>query len=98
MEADRNPFPEIHIFPRLERVGRFMGRLFSFLPVEAPDYMSEHNRGAAPALDRALYDQQPEYESAGSYYFKLPVLPGESMHEYELRILESMRHDPDTTE
>lgn len=58
MEKDKNPFPTLDLFPRLTRVGQFLGRLVSFLPTEAPDYMSNHNRGGGPALDRALYEQQ----------------------------------------
>lgn len=55
---DPNPMPEVHIFPRLERIGHFVSRLVSFLPECAPDYMSNHNRGAAPMLDRELYDDK----------------------------------------
>lgn len=61
MEVDKNPLPELHLFPRLERVGHFIKRLVSFLPECAPDHMSNHyrpNSGGGPALDRGLYDQQ----------------------------------------
>ncbi len=33
-----------------------------FLPKEAPDYMSTHNRGGGPMLDRELYDEKPSGE------------------------------------
>lgn len=56
MEKDKNPFPVIDLFPQLTRVGRFLGRLVSFCPSEAPLYMSNHYRGAAAMLDAELYD------------------------------------------
>lgn len=56
METDPNIMPKINLFPRLERVGRALGRLVSFLPANAPDYMSDHYRGGAAMLDRELYD------------------------------------------
>ncbi len=56
MEADRNPFPQLDLFPRLTRVAKAVGRLLSPLPSEAPDYMSNHYRGGAAMLDRELYD------------------------------------------
>lgn len=62
MEADKNPFPNIELFPRLEAVGRFVARLVRFLPESAPDYMSDHYRGGAAMLDRELYDGQLELE------------------------------------
>lgn len=54
---NENPFPKIDLFPKLTRVGHFIGRLVSFCPLEAPDYMSEHYRGGAALLDRELYDK-----------------------------------------
>jgi hypothetical protein len=47
-------FPEIDLFPRLTRAGNFIKRIVSLYPDGAPDYMSEHNRGAAPMIDDAL--------------------------------------------
>lgn len=65
MEKDKNPFPQMELFPRLSRVGAFLGRLTRFCPLEAPDYMSEHYhkpRGASESLDEALYDQPVQQE------------------------------------
>lgn len=56
MEVNKNPFPQLELFPRLAAVGRFVGNLLTPLPTEAPDFMSEHYRGAAAMLDRELYD------------------------------------------
>lgn len=56
MEKDPNIMPEFTLFPRLERVAGFIKRLVTFLPTDAPDYMSEHYRGGAAMLDRELYD------------------------------------------
>lgn len=51
MEADKNPFPKIDLFPRLTKLAHF---LFDHLQNEG---ISDHaNRGAAPMLDRELYD------------------------------------------
>lgn len=52
MESDKNPFPkfELQLLPRTCRVFHF---IFDHLQSEG---LSEHNRGAAPALDAALYD------------------------------------------
>ena len=61
METNKNPFPQIELLPRLAQVGKFIGRLLTFLPQNAPDFMSNHyhpeNRGGGPALDRSLYDE-----------------------------------------
>lgn len=62
METDKNPFPNIELFPQLARVGRFLGRLVSFFPSEAPDFMSNHNRGGGPMLDRELFDKPAQLE------------------------------------
>jgi hypothetical protein len=56
MEQDKNPFPKIDLFPRLTAIARGVGRMVSFLPTEAPDFMSDHYRGGAAMLDRELYD------------------------------------------
>lgn len=60
METNQGWPERFILFPRLERVGAFLGRLVRFLPLEAPDYMSNHNRGAAAMLDRELYDKPAE--------------------------------------
>lgn len=39
-------FPEIDLFPRLTRVAKFMGRVLSSRPQEAPLHMSNHYRGS----------------------------------------------------
>lgn len=43
----------------LERVGRFLGHVLSPLPLDAPDFMSNHYRarGAAEMLDSHLDDR-----------------------------------------
>lgn len=62
MEADKNPFPQFDLLPRVARVGRFLSRVVSFLPLEAPNHMSDHYRGGAALLDRELYDKPDEPE------------------------------------
>lgn len=62
MEQDKNPFPKIDLFPRLTRVGRALGRLVTFLPSEAPDFMSEHYRGGAAMLDRELCENPDQLQ------------------------------------
>lgn len=59
MEKDKNPFPKIDITPVdvLKAIGGIAYGLFTFLPNEAPDYMSDHYRGGAALLDQELYDQ-----------------------------------------
>lgn len=56
MEKDPNPFPEIDLLPSLTAALRFAARLLTPFVLEAPDFMSNHNTGAAPMLDRQLYD------------------------------------------
>lgn len=50
-------FPEIDLFPKIAKAGRaakhFVTRLVSFCPLDAPDYMSEHNHRENP-LDVAV--------------------------------------------
>lgn len=69
MEADRNPMPEMVLFPRVQRAAEFIKRLVSFNPTSAPDYMSDHYRGGAAMLDRELYDNsdqlQLDFEAQG---------------------------------
>lgn len=62
METDKNPMPDVHLFPRLERAAEFIKGLVRFLPSEAPDYMSNHYRGGAAMLDRELYDNPDQLE------------------------------------
>lgn len=65
METDKNPMPRMDLFPRLTKVGAFLGRLVSFLPKEAPLYMSEHYRpgdGASAFLDHQLYDNPDQLQ------------------------------------
>ena len=56
MEKEPDIMPNFDLFPKIERVANFIKRLVSFLPTAAPDYMSEHYRGAAAQLDSQLYD------------------------------------------
>ena len=61
MEADKNPFPKIDLFPILEtakKIGHFL-----FDHITSPG-LSDHNTGGGPALDRALYDE-PTAETYG---------------------------------
>lgn len=51
MESDRNPLPEIDLFPRISRVVHF---LFDHITSEG---LSDHATGASEMLDRELYDQ-----------------------------------------
>ena len=64
MEADPNPMPKFELFqfPILHRLGRCAVRCLSFLPAEAPDFMSEHYRGGAAMLDRELYDNPDQLQ------------------------------------
>lgn len=57
MEKDPSIMPKIDLFPRVTRVVHF---LFDHLHSEG---LSDHaNRGGAPALDRALYDEQAQID------------------------------------
>lgn len=62
MEADKNPFPQLELFPRISRAARLIGNLLTPFPTEAPSYMSEHYRGGAAMLDRELYDNPNQLE------------------------------------
>lgn len=55
---------DIQVLPLVDRIERvvktlahYAGRAILFCPLSAPDYMSEHNRGGGPELDRALYEE-----------------------------------------
>lgn len=72
METDPNPMPEFKLFKSVDKLCRLGHFLFDH--IQSPGMSDHANRGGGPALDRALYDQ-PEYESAGSYYFKDQVEP-----------------------
>lgn len=64
MDKDKNPFPDIDLFPRLSRVAEFIKRALSPLPSEAPDFMSEHYRGPSVydevQVEGFLYDGRDE--------------------------------------
>lgn len=66
MEKDKNPFPEFDLFPKLDRAARFIKRLLTPLPIEAPDFMSEHYRGYDPydgvQVEGFLYDGRNEQQ------------------------------------
>jgi hypothetical protein len=47
-------FPQIDLFPRITRVAKAIGRVLTPYPQEAPDYMSNHYRGASEMLDHHL--------------------------------------------
>lgn len=53
---NENIMPEIRLFPTLDRVAGFIGRVVSLGHV-AETCLSEHKRGAAEMLDSQLYDQ-----------------------------------------
>jgi len=42
--VDKEPFPKIEILPSIKKLGEIVMGWFRFLPDEAPDYMSEHNK------------------------------------------------------
>ena len=46
--SDPNVFPNIALFPRLQRVRDFVAELVRFMPAEAPDFMSNHYRPPEP--------------------------------------------------
>lgn len=48
---EKEIFPHFELFPRLARVGRFFGKLLTPFPTEAPDFMSNHYRGAEEMLE-----------------------------------------------
>lgn len=62
MESDKNPFPQLELFPRISRAARFIGNLLTPFPTDAPMYMSDHYRGGAAMLDRELYDNPNQLE------------------------------------
>ena len=74
---DKNPFPEfdLGLTDRLKSVARFVGRLLTPYPQEAPLFMSNHYRGASEMLDYHLKDSEGEalqptlygYDSEGCY-------------------------------
>jgi len=59
MESDKNPFPKIDLLPPPTAILRFLGRLLTPLPTEAPDFMSNHYRGK-DAEGEAIEAVQPE--------------------------------------
>lgn len=60
MNYDKNPLPQFDLFPRLMRLTHFI-----FDQLHDPG-LSDHARGAGPALDAALYD--------GSEQLSFPVI------------------------
>lgn len=55
MEFDKNPFPQLDLFPRLTRLTHF---IFDHLQSQG---LSDHaNRGGGPLLDAELYDRNPD--------------------------------------
>lgn len=58
MEADKNPFPNIDLFPRITRIAKAIGGLFCLHQLSPiSEHFQQENTGGGPALDRALYDQ-----------------------------------------
>lgn len=51
-------FPEFDLFPRVTRVARAIGSVLTPFPTEAPDFMSNHYRGA-DTEGEALQPQLP---------------------------------------
>lgn len=67
LPSDPNPMPEIRLFevPAFARkISRAIGSLLVPFHCEPHDFMSTHNTGAAPMLDRAL-DMQLPFDEAG---------------------------------
>lgn len=62
--------PELNLFDALERAKRIVHLVFDHHLHEG---LSDHNTGAAPALDRQLY------EAEGSYYYKQDVDPATTL-------------------
>ena len=61
MEADPNPFPRMDVLPGMEafrKIGHLGSSVLHFLLKDDTSNISE--RGAGPALDRALYDEKPD--------------------------------------
>lgn len=59
-KADPNPMPEIKLFELpaiVSKVAHALGGLLVPFHCEPHAYMSTHNRGGGPALDRELYEQ-----------------------------------------
>lgn len=67
--GDPNPMPEIHLFEVplvVKKVAHAIGSLLSPFHCEPRPSHSTHFHGAGPALDHALYDQQPlPFEGVG---------------------------------
>ena len=57
MELDKNPFPQLDLFPRVTRVVHFI-----FDHIQAPGLSDHANRGGAPMLDRELYDNPDQLQ------------------------------------
>lgn len=55
METDKNPMPDFHLFPRVEKAGQCIKKLVSLLSLDASSIGV--NRGGGPMLDRQLYDE-----------------------------------------
>lgn len=51
--------PEFHLFPRLKKVGEVISHFVLGPHLFSPVSDHEFNHGAAPMLDRELYDKQP---------------------------------------
>lgn len=62
MEYDKNPMPQIDLFPRVTRLCHF---IFDHLRSEG---LSDHNSGGGPALDSALYDQPAQPDEQGTLF------------------------------
>lgn len=66
MENKNSIMPEFHLFPRLERIARAIGNLFCMHQLsEVSKHKFEANHGAAPMIDRELYDKQPVCDISG---------------------------------
>lgn len=59
---DPNPMPKFELF-KLERTKRFLARLVRFLPLEAPEHMSEHYHRPEPPQKVNTQAEQAVYAS-----------------------------------
>lgn len=64
-EIQPNIFPEINLFPRLERAGSWIAEHLSILPSRSQLHLSEHVRGAEAMLDQHLDDLEPAFNTSG---------------------------------
>lgn len=77
MEADKNPMPHLDLFPKITRVAKCITRLFSMHQLASHGDHFDHPLDT-PIEPVTSLPGQPEYESAGSYYFRQDIPPDDA--------------------